>query len=160
MELSDTSSTYLAGIFLDKFPNGFGIPNDYVLQVQANESPTSYDGFGVFFRNQSGVIHQGTFSFLLYPQSQSYPQDHWEANVYNDTTGKKALLYADATTVRLGSTTTIDIVVHGSTFTFYINGTYQGKASSNLYPTGTIGLAASGGAQIYFKNMAIYALPN
>ncbi|HYL41942.1 MAG TPA: serine/threonine-protein kinase [Ktedonobacteraceae bacterium] len=160
MELSDTSSTYVAGIFLDKFPNGFGIPNDYVLQVQTNESLTSYDGFGVFFRNQSGVIHQGTFSFLLYPRSQSYPQDRWEANVYNDTTGKKALLYADTTTVRLGSTTTIDIVVHGSTFMFYINGTYQGKASSTLYPTGTIGLATSGGAQIYFKNMAIYALPN
>jgi serine/threonine protein kinase len=159
MELSDTSSTYLAGVFLDKFPNGFGVPNDYVLQVQANESPTSYDGFGVFFRNQSGVIHQGTFSFLLYPQGKMYPQDHWEASDYNDTTGNKALLHADTTTVRLGSTTTIDIVVHASTFMFYINGKYQGEASSTLYPTGTIGLAASGGAQIYFKNMAIYALP-
>jgi hypothetical protein len=96
----------------------------------------------------------------VYPQSHLYPQDHWEASVYNDTTGKKTQLYADATTVRLGSTTTIDIVVHGSTFIFYINGKYQGKASSTLYPTGTIGLAASGGAQIYFKNMAIYALPD
>jgi serine/threonine protein kinase len=160
MKLSDTSSTYVAGVFLDKFPNGFGVPNDYVLQVQAIESPTSYDGFGVFFRNQSGVIHQGTFSFLLYPQSQLHPQDHWEASVYNDITGNKALLHADTTTVRLGSTTTIDIVVHASTFMFYINGKYQGEASSILYPTGTIGLAASRGAQIYFKNMAIYALPN
>jgi hypothetical protein len=54
---------------------------------------------------------------------------------------------------------TIDIVVHGSRFTFYLNGHKQGEASSSFYPSGTIGLAADTGADVFFRNLAIYTLP-
>ena len=151
-EMSDTSSNYLAGTYLDKLPNGYGIPDDYVLQIQVNESPTSRGGFGIFFRNQPGDVHQGAFSFLLFPQGR------WEASVYNDTTGNKTLLHAAEATVQLDDLVTIDIVVHTNTFTFYLNGYKQGSITSNLYPSGTIGLAVSPGSDAFFRNMAIYTI--
>ena len=151
-EITDTNSTYLAGAYLDKLPNGYGIPDDYVLQVQTNESPSSHGGFGVFFRNQPGDVHQGTFSFLLFPQGR------WEANVYDDTTGARTLLRAAEATIQLDSPVTIDIVIHANTFTFYLNGYKQGSASSNFYPSGTLGLAVNSGGDAFFHNLAIYAL--
>ena len=152
-ELFNTSSSYLAGTFLDKFPNGYGIPDDYVLEVQVSEGSNSQGGFGVFFRNQPGLIHQGTFSFLVFPRGR------WETSVYNDHTGKRTLLFGDQVTTPLDGLITIDIVVHGSRFTFYLNGHKQGEASSSFYPSGTIGLAADTGADVFFRNLAIYALP-
>jgi hypothetical protein len=152
-QLENVNRTYLAGAFLDTLPNGYGIPDDYILQVQVNAGPGSQSGFGVFFRNQPGLIHQGAFSFLLYPQGR------WEASVYNDITGRQTLLHRDQASVSLDGTMTIDVIVHGSSFTFYLNGKYQGRASSMLYPSGTIGLAAGAGAEVFFKNLAIYTLP-
>ena len=151
-EITDTSSTYLAGTYLDKLPNGYGIPNDYVLQVQVNESPSSHGGFGIFFRNQPGDIHQGTFSFLLFPQGR------WEANVYDDTTGARTLLHAAEANIQLDGLVTINIVIHANTFTFYLNGYKQGSVSSNFYPSGTLGLAVNSGGDAFFRNLAIYAL--
>jgi hypothetical protein len=141
-------------MFLDRLPNGYGIPNDYVLQVQVNQSTYSQGGFGVFFRNQPGLIHQGTFSFLLFPRGM------WEANFYNDRTGHRSLLYSDKATIQYDGLITIDVVVHTNTFTFYLNGQKQGVATSAFYPSGTIGLAADSNTDVFFRNLAIYALPN
>lgn len=152
-EMIDTSTNFLAGTFLDNLPNGYGIPDDYVLQIQVNESPSSRGGFGVFFRNQPGEIHQGTFSFLLYPQGR------WEANMYNDTTGARTLLHSAEATVLLDGLVTIDIVIHTNTYTFYLNGQKQGAAISSFYPSGTLGLAVNSGGDAFFRNLAIYALP-
>jgi len=151
-EMADGSPNFLAGTFLDKLPNGYGIPNDYVLQVQVNESPSSRGGFGIFFRNQPGDIHQGTFSFLLFPQGR------WEASVYDDSTGARTLLHAAAANIQLDGLVTIDIVIHANTFTFYLNGYKQGSVSSNFYPSGTLGLAVNSGGDAFFRNLAIYAL--
>lgn len=151
-EMIDTSPNFLAGTFLDKLPNGYGIPDDYVLQIQVNESPTSHGGFGVFFRNQPGDVHQGAFSFLIFPQGR------WEASVYNDATGAKTLLHAAEANVQLDGLVTIDIVVHANTFTFYLNGYKQGAVTSNFYPSGTVGLAVGAGGDAFFRNMAIYTL--
>ena len=151
-EMTDTSTNFLAGTFLDNLPNGYGIPNDYVLQIQVNESPSSRGGFGVFFRNQPGDIHQGTFSFLLFPQGR------WEANVYNDTTGARTLLRTAEATVLLDGLVTIDIVIHANTYTFYLNGQKQGEAISSFYPSGTLGLAVNSGGDAFFRNLAIYTL--
>ena len=151
-EMSDTSASFLAGTFLDNLPNGYGIPNDYVLQIQVNESPSSRGSFGVFFRNQPGEIHQGTFSFLLFPQGR------WEASMYNDTTGAQTLLHSAEATVLLDGLVTIDIVIHANTYTFYLNGQKQGAAISSYYPSGTLGLAVKSGGDAFFRNLAIYAL--
>lgn len=151
-EMTDTSPNFLAGTFLDKLPNGYGIPDDYVLQIQVNESPTSRGGFGVFFRNQPGDVHQGAFSFLIFPQGR------WEASVYNDATGAKTLLSTGEASVQLDGLVTIDIVIHANTFTFYLNGYKQGAVNSNFYPSGTVGLAVGAGGDAFFRNMAIYTL--
>ena len=148
------SRAYIAGAFLDTFPGGSGIPNDYILQVQVSESPTSHGSFGVFFRNQPGLTHQGSYSFLLFPSGK------WEANVYDDATGKRTSLYKQQATVQFDGLITIDVAVHGSTFTFYLNGQQQGTVHNSLYPNGTIGLAIDVGSDVFFSNLAIYSLPN
>jgi hypothetical protein len=153
VQISDTSSKYLAGTFLNKLPNGYGIPDDYVMQVQVEQAATSNGEFGVFFRNQPGSATQGAFSFLLFPQGQ------WSANVYKDTTGGRSTLVQRQTTIPVQGLMTIDIVVQGTNFTFYLNGQEQGYATSPQYPSGTIGLAADSGADVIFKNLAIYRLP-
>src|SRR5437588_4903525 len=108
----DTSTAYIAGTFLDKLPNGYGIPNDYVLQVQVNERSTSRGAFGVFFRNQPGLTHPVVFYFLLYAYGL------WEASVYNDITGKKTALHQYTTTIRREGSTTIDNLTHVNTCLF------------------------------------------
>ena len=153
-EVKNTGAKYIAGTYLDTLPNGDSVPTNYVLQVQVSEGSGSHGEFGVFFRNQPDLIHQGTFSFLLNPAG------HWYAYVYDDKTGASHLLWDEQSTVQLDGLTTIDIVVNNSSFTFYLNGKWQGNAASTQYPIGTIGLAADVGADVFYKNLAIYALPN
>ena len=145
-EVKNTGAKYLAGTYLDTLPNGDSVPTNYVLQVQVSEGSGSHGEFGVFFRNQPDLIHQGTFSFLLDPSG------HWYAYVYDDKTGTSHLLWDEQSTVPLDGLTTIDIVVNNSSFTFYLNGKLQGDAASTQYPIGTIGLAADVGADVYYKN--------
>jgi serine/threonine protein kinase len=152
-EISDSSSKYLAATFLNQFPNKDGIPDDYVMQVQVEQSSTSQGNFGVLFRNQPGSTTQGAYSFLLFPQGQ------WEVNTYDDNTGARTTFVHRTTTLPVSGLLTIDIIVHGDSFTFYLNGQEQGYASSQQYPSGTIGLAADTGANVIFKNLAIYSLP-
>lgn len=153
-ELVNTNARYLAGLYLNTLPNTANFPNDYVIQVQAQVSGDDVGACGVFFRNQPGLTNQGTYSFLLYPQ-----QHRWEANAYDSLSGAQSLLYGSQTTVALQGLFTIDIVVSGDTFQFYVNGQKQGGAVSPTYSTGTIGLAAEPGANAYFTNLAIYHLP-
>ncbi len=63
------------------------------------------------------------------------------------------------TTVPPGTSTITDVVVHGDGFTFYLNGTKQGVATSQSYPSGTLGLAVDVGADVFFSNLALYRLP-
>lgn len=151
-EVRDTSTRFLAGTFLNTLPNNYSVPTNYVLQVQVSEGSGSQGKYGVLFRNQPDP-QQGTFSFLLDPAG------HWYAYVYDNKTGVDHLLYGRQSTVPLDGLTTIDIVVSGSQFTFYLNGKLQGTAQSIMYPNGTIGLAAHIGADVFYKNLAIYALP-
>jgi serine/threonine protein kinase len=154
LELSNIGSQYLAGTYLNRLPNGYGIPQDYILQVQAREAPGLKNTFGIFFRNQPDLNQQGTYSFLLYPH-----KNMWRAYVYDNTTGKASLLHEDRTTMPVSGLLTITVVVHGDTFTFYLNGVRQGDATSPYYSTGTVGLSVDVGANVFFSNFAIYALP-
>lgn len=151
-ELKNTTSSYLAGMYLNTLPNGSPVPNDYVLQVQINQSATSFGPYGVFFRNQPGT-QQGTYSFMLDPSG------YWKAYTYDNVTGAASTLYGHKATVPLNGFITIDIVVHGNTFMFYLNGVYQGEAKSPTYPTGSLGFAVDTGAAVYIRNLAIYSLP-
>ncbi len=152
--LTDSSTNLLAGVFLNTLPNSASYPKDYVVQVQVTVNSASSGGFGVFFRNQPGHAQQGAYAFLVYPQ-----QNRWEANSYDNNTGARTLIYGSQLTANVQGTVTIDVVVQGSTFQFYINGQKQGGVISPTYPSGTIGLAADTGANVYFKNLALYAAP-
>jgi serine/threonine protein kinase len=151
-EMRNTGTHFLAATFLDGLPGGFGIPDDYILQVQVRQNPDSQGSFGVFFRNQPGALHQGTFSFLLSPPGT------WQAYFYDDVTGHATLLSTGQTSISPGISMTFDIVVHAETFTFYLNGLKQGTAQSQLYPSGTVGLAVDVGADALFSNLALYRL--
>lgn len=153
-ELVNTNARYLAGLYLNTLPNTSSFPNNYVIQVQAQVSGNASGACGVFFRNQPSLTNQGTYSFLLYPQ-----QHRWEASAYDSLSGAQSLLYGSQTTIALQNLFTIDIVVSGDTFQFYVDGQKQGGAVSPTYSTGTIGLAAEPGTDVYFTNLALYHLP-
>lgn len=152
IELQNMGNGSLAGLYLNTLPGNKAIPQNYVLQVQVTPRPNSRGEFGVFFRNQPGA-QLGTFSFLLDPTGL------WKATIYDNGSGAASTLHADKTTIAINGTTTIDIVINGSSFTFYLNGVYQGDALSVMYPSGSLGLAADTGADVIFKNLAIYNLP-
>jgi hypothetical protein len=146
------STQHVGGTFLTGLPGGQQTPNDYIIQVQATVNPGSHGNFGVFFRNQPGN-QQGTYSFMLSPSGS------WTAYVYDNVTGKGHSLYGYQVQGTINGTVTIDIIVKGDRYTFYVNGVLQGYAQSNQYLSGTIGLAADSGADVSFKNLALYALP-
>ena len=152
-ELANTNSSHLAGTFLGSLPNGPGIPNDYILQVQVREGPPSHGAFEVLFRNQAGSPNLGAYSFTL------SPNNNWSANAYDNSTRTETQFYSHQTTVRLQGLITIDIRVQGDTYILYINGREQGNAISPHYPSGTVGLAVDPGADVFFSNFALYALP-
>jgi hypothetical protein len=151
MELTNIGARFLAATYLNRLPNG--IPQDYIIQVQAHEVPGMKSSFGIFFRNQPDPKKQGTYSFLLSPN-----KNMWHAYVYDNTTGKASLLYGDRTTIPLNDLLTITVEVHADTFTFYLDGVRQGEATSPYYSTGTVGLSVDAGADVFFSNFAIYAL--
>jgi serine/threonine protein kinase len=153
-EVKDSSTNFLAGTFLDKLSSGYGIPSDYVLQVQVRQGTNSRGKFGVFFRNQPGD-NEGAFSFLLDQSKNS-----WSVYTYDNQTGAShQIATGRIVATSLNGLITIDAVVNYRTFTFYLNGHYQGYAQSPLYPDGTLGLASDVGADVFFKNLALYALP-
>jgi len=87
------------------------------------------------------------------------PNGNWSSNVYDNFTKKATQFYTHRTTVQLHGLVTIDIRVQGDIFLLYVNGREQGNAISSLYTTGTVGLAVEGGADVFFSNFALYALP-
>jgi serine/threonine protein kinase len=154
LQLTPPSGGPIGGVFLNRLPAGALIPENYVLQVQVRESPSSQGAFGVFFRVQTGTAHKGAFSFIITASG------HWTGNIYADTTGQASQLYGrQGPALTASDFTTIDIVVQGSTFSLYFNGVEQGGIESANYPGGILGLVAEPGTEVQFKNMALYALP-
>lgn len=152
LELANNGTGSLAGTFLTALPKGVSIPNDYMLQVQVSIAPNSQGGnFGVFFRNQLGS-QKGGYSFLIAASG------NWSANAYDNTTGNANNLYSMPGITAIIGTATLDIIVRGSDFQFYLNGTKLGGATSSAYTNGTLGLIVDNNADVYFKNLEIYAL--
>jgi hypothetical protein len=154
MTLTTISERTIAGVFLNSLPTGAPIPDDYVLQVQVKEHPSSRGAFGIVFRAQTGPTHKGAFAFLINASGR------WVGNIYDDTTGQAIQLYGrQSPALNARGFTTIAIVVQGSSFWLYFNGVEQGMIESDNYPGGLLGLVAEPETEVQFKNMAIYALP-
>jgi 3-keto-disaccharide hydrolase len=151
---------YLAGMFLNGLADGSGIPNNYILQVETTQEPSSQGYFGVLFRNQpdqSGHRHNGSYAFLINPNDGT-----WKAVVYEDVSGLPTFFANGQFSFPANTSMIIDIIVQENTFTFYLNGVLlsqvAGPVSPN-YSSGTIGFAVSTSTVALFKNLAVYALP-
>lgn len=147
---------FLATMFLNSI-NGYGIPNDYILQVEATPQPGSHSSFGVLFRNQpdqGSLRHNGAYTLLLDPQKQS-----WTFFFYDDRTGHSTPLSTGIVPVSFNSTLTIDLVIQENNFTFFLNGQELGSAEDSTYPSGTLGFAVNPGASVLFQNLRIYEEP-
>jgi len=152
--LTNKNVGQVEGVLLNTFPGSTPIPNNYVLEVQVKPASVSSGAFGIFFRMQTGANHQGGYSFII-QQSGS-----WNGSSIDDGTGQGRSLFGRQG-IALNSTgfTTIDLVIQGDTFRLYFNGAAQGGVSSINYSSGNLGLAVDGGADVLFKNLAIYSLP-
>lgn len=151
---------YLAGMFLNGLADGSGIPDDYILQVEAMQGSGSQGDFGVLFRNQPDQIghrHNGTYALLINPNERT-----WRAAVYDDVSGSPTYFAHGQFTLPASASMTVDIIVQENTFAFYLNGVFLGQATGPAnpnYSSGTIGFAVSTSTVALFKNLAIYVLP-
>lgn len=147
--LGNTSSSYLAGIFLNQLPNGQSFPNDYIIQVQVSHVSGN---FGIFFRNQPGS-QAGGYAFLI--SSDGY----WQGDVYDNKTGAANTLHAQQGTMAINNgPVTIDVLVQGNIFKVYFNGVWQGSIESGAYPTGTVGLVIDTSSTVTYSNFELYAI--
>ncbi|HZR41202.1 MAG TPA: protein kinase [Ktedonobacteraceae bacterium] len=147
VQLAGGGSNSPAGTMLEKLPNG-QMPNDYIIQVQASNSTGP---FGVFFRAQPGSSKLSSYAFLIDPAANT-----WGAYTYGVGDSGVGILVVRPLVSKITGTTTIDVVVQGDTFSLYVNGFREGGAQDPNYTSGTIGLA-SAGANVSFKNLALYA---
>ncbi|HVB60074.1 MAG TPA: serine/threonine-protein kinase [Ktedonobacteraceae bacterium] len=139
-------AAYLEGTFLTGIP-GQSYPDNYVIQVQLT-SLSSAD-YGIYFRNQPGNL-QGVYSFLIHSNGT------WSSYVYDNHTGASTELTNGQLSGNVSGTTTVDVSVVGSHFTFYVNNQLVGQANDSTYSTGTVGLAVDEGGTIIASNFALY----
>ncbi|GHO82941.1 serine/threonine protein kinase [Dictyobacter formicarum] len=138
----------VAGTFLTQLPNGQTLPDNYYIQAQVKIN-TPGGQFGFYYHNKSDSYYTVMFS-----------SSTWTAN-YTDKNGtQNQLASIGLNGTQLDGTATIDILVQGSTFYYYINGVKQGTASGNFGDSnsgGNIGLTVAPGSDVSFKNVAIYS---
>jgi serine/threonine protein kinase len=149
--LTNTNAGQLEGVFLNTLAGSVPIPNDYVIEVQVK--PVSSGTFGILFRSQTGAGHKGGYSFTIQPSGS------WNGNSIDDTTGQATSLFGlQGTALSPTAFTTIDVIVQGDTYQLFFNGAKQGGISSSNFSSGNLGLAVDGGADVLFKNLAIYSI--
>ncbi len=120
--------------------------------MQVQQSGTSSADFGVYFHNQPGN-QQGAYTFLVHPDG------FWEADVYDNATGKPTpLTTGKGKFGDIHALTTLDIVVSGNHYTFYSNGAMIGSADdpASTYLSGTAGIALGQNATITASNFELY----
>ena len=138
----------LVGTLLTAMPNG-SFPSNYVIEANLQQMGTATD-FGIYFRNQPGN-QNGVYTFFIHPNGT------WSAYVYDNVTGAPSEIARGSLNGTSGNGT-LDVVVSGPNFTFYVNGQQVGKANDNTYPTGSVGIAVDAGGTILASNFALYAI--
>jgi hypothetical protein len=139
----------LAGILLVNLPNNTTFPSNYVIEAQLQQASSSNTDFGLYFRNQPGNA-QGIYTFLIHQDGS------WSSYVYNNTTGEPAQIASGRTIGDAHALMTLDVVVNGVNFTFYVNGNQVGSAIDTTYKQGTVGIALDSGGTLYASNFVLY----
>lgn len=151
--LTNNNAGQMENVLLTALPGGAAIPNDYVLQFQVKPLSMTNGTFAVLFRMQTGANNHGGYKFTIQPSGS------WVGYSMDNTTGQQSQVFSSqGTSLSPDSFVTIDVVVQGSSFMLYFNSYHYGGITSSAYPGGILGFAVDGGAQVLFKNMALYAL--
>lgn len=143
-------SPNLVGTLLTAMPNG-SFPANYVIEAQLQQMGAAAD-FGIYFRNQPGN-QNGVYTFFIHSNGT------WSAYVYDNVTAVPTEL-AHGSSNGFSGSGTIDVVVSGSNFSFYINGHQVGSTNDSTYSSGTVGIAVDAGGTILASNFALYTLAN
>jgi serine/threonine protein kinase len=139
-----------AGIYLDKLPNQ-SLPSSYIIQVQVDTS-ASHGAFDIYFFNQSGSQGWDRFQVDLGAGTWTF-DEYFQGNLHNLASGTVQQKAATQGTI------TVNVQIQGNnSYTLYTNGTQDGTAIEGNYTSGGMGLGVESGAQVAFKNLAIYAL--
>ncbi len=141
-------SPNLAGTLLTAMPNG-SFPSNYVIEAQLQQMGTTAD-FGIYFRNQPGN-QNGVYTFFIHSNGT------WSAYVYDNVTAVPTEI-ARGSSNGFSGNGTIDVIVSGSNFSFYVNGHQVGSANDSTYSSGTVGIAVDAGGTILASNFALYML--
>jgi len=150
VKISNTQqSALLGGALLSSIPSNSSFPNDYIVEVQLQQSSTSRADFGIYFRSQPGT-NQGTYTFIVHSDGT------WSAYVYDNATGAQTAEIAHGRLGNAYALLTLDIVVVGSNFTFYANNQRLGNVSDATYSTGFVGIAVDQNGTVIASNFALY----
>ncbi len=142
----------LAGTLLLTLPQNAGsYPSNYVVEAQLQQASSSRSDFGIYFRNQPGNA-AGIYTFLLHPDGS------WSSYVYDNQTGTPTQIDSGGTVANAYSPLTLDVVVQGAQFTFYVNGNKVGSVHDSTYLTGTAGIAVEAGGSVFATNFYLYSV--
>ena len=153
-DLNNSGSSQTAGLFLEAMKGGKTLTNDYIVQAQVIIRPDSHANFGLFFLTQQGQT-PATYSWMINPAANTC-----QSNYYTKATDlSNTIVRPIPINGVIGNTITIDMVAQGNGTVLYVNGQRAGGTSGLGNNSGTFGLAAEAGANVAFKNVAVYALP-
>lgn len=146
LELTNPTSSD-AGTILTKIP-GVSLPSSYYIQVQATlNKPDSQ--FGIYYHKSANV----NYAYMV-------NSSEWNSYCYIDGSATQLSFYS-IQGVTFDKTVTVDIIVDRGSFSYFIDGTQTGTASSQyagINTGGNIGLTVGPGSDVSFKNLAIYNL--
>lgn len=135
---------------------GTTYPTNFIVEVSAQNVSNIADAkMGLKFRQQSiqdTGNGRGGYSFLVDHNGQ------WQFNLY-DADGTRHILAQEQLPSQVSGVNTLDLVVSGSTYSFYLNDKHITTQTDSTYASGFLCLAIEPGASVYFRDLAIYALP-
>jgi hypothetical protein len=136
---------------------GSVFPHDYVVEVTmqaaADIHPTAM--FGIKFREQAtwhGRPNWGGYAYLINTDGR------WQFTFYDRDGTRHVLAVGQWAGGQIGITT-MDVAVHGSRFSLYLNGMFITTQYHAAYGGGTLALVVGPGGTVAFSNLGIYTLP-
>jgi len=107
------SQSALQSIFLKNLPDGTPLPQNYVIQVQAELPSTGSGGFAIFFHTQVNPNPYNGYLFDIQPSGA------WAG--YSLDAGQETVLHSDqGIALSATSFTTIDVVVSGDQYMIFL----------------------------------------
>ncbi len=144
-----------AGTFLTELPHSMTYPNDYIVEAQMQQDPSSHADFGLTFRTQPGDQPDqqlGGYSFLIHPDGT------WSSYVYDLATGDPTEIASGAKLGDAHGTIALDVLANGPDYTFYINRSPNpiGHAHDDTYTQGNAGIVLNSKGKLTVQNFAFY----